>query len=211
LATASIPAALAAASAAGSGIGATSILADVGMAASALGGVTGAIGAERSAAATGAMASYQAQVAAQNATLASQNAALAGAAGEAQVEQAGLKTKGQVGAIKAAQAASNIDVNTGSALDVRSSAAELGELNALTIRSNAAKTAYGYQTQQLQFTGQQQAYEAEAAQAPTTGALGAAASLLSGAAGVSSQYAQWQRVNGGPAQDFSGAGIMGAP
>jgi hypothetical protein len=168
------------------------------MAGSALSGITGAIGAERSAAAAGANATYQAQVAQQNQTLAQQNANLANAAGESQVEQAGLKTKATVGAIKADQAASNIDVNSGSALDVRSSASELGELNALTIRSQAAQTAYGYETQGLSFQGQQGLETATAAAAPATGELQAAGSLLSGATGVASQYSSWQRLAGGP-------------
>ncbi len=67
-----------------------------------------------------------------------------------------MKTRGQVGAIEASQAASNITVGSGSAVDVRSSAAEMGELDALTIRSNAEKQAYGYQTQAAAFTGEQQ-------------------------------------------------------
>ena len=111
-----------------------------------------------------------------------------------------LKAAERAGAIKAAQAASNVDVNSGSALDVRSSAAELGELNALTIRSSAARTAYGYETQGIQYGAQQGVEEATAAAAPATGALGASSSLLSGAAGVASQYSSWQRLAGGASQ-----------
>lgn len=44
-------------------------------------------------------------------------------------------------------AASNIDVGFGSALDVQADVAYLGELDALTIRTNAAREAWGYQVQ----------------------------------------------------------------
>jgi hypothetical protein len=180
-----------------------STLSTVGAVAGAAGGLVSAIGAISSSEATGKAAEYQAQVAANNEQLAKTNAQMAGASGEQQVEAQGLKTRATVGAIKAAQAASNIDVNTGSAVDVQSSAAELGELDALTIRANAQKQVYGYETQGLSFQGQQGLASAEAAQAPVAGAIGAAGSLLSGASSVANQYARWQLASGGsPAAIF---------
>lgn len=44
-------------------------------------------------------------------------------------------------------AAQGVDVNRGSAVDVQADAAYLGELDALTIRNNAAKEAWGFRTQ----------------------------------------------------------------
>ena len=82
------------------------------------------------------------------------NAERAAAAGEQNAAQAELKGRAAVGAIRAAQAANNVDVNTGSAVDVRSSAAETGQLNALTIRNNAAREAWGYQNQAASNTAQ---------------------------------------------------------
>lgn len=52
-----------------------------------------------------------------------------------------------IGSQVASQAASNIDVGFGSAVDVQADAAELGELDALTIRTNAAREAWGYKVQ----------------------------------------------------------------
>ena len=49
-----------------------------------------------------------------------------------------------IGAQKAGFAAGNIDVGSGSAVDVQADAAYLGELDALTIRENAAREAKGY-------------------------------------------------------------------
>lgn len=201
---ATIAAVPAAAAAAGAATSTASILSTVGMVGSALSGVTGALGAVRSAGATSASAQYQAQVAQNNASIALGQANQATAAGAQEVETQGLKTRAEVGAIKAAQAASNVDVNTGSAVDVRSSAAELGELDALTIRSNAEKQAFGYETAAAGFTGQAALASSQASQAPIAGAISATGSLLSGATGVGNQYLAWQRAAGSvaPAANF---------
>ena len=55
--------------------------------------------------------------------------------------------RGTIGAQRAGIAAGNVDVSYGSAVDVQADAAFLGELDALTIRTNAAREAWGYQVQ----------------------------------------------------------------
>jgi len=57
------------------------------------------------------------------------------------------QVRGTVGAQRAAIAAGNIDVSFGSAVDVQADAAMLGELDALTIRTNAARESWGYKVQ----------------------------------------------------------------
>lgn len=52
-----------------------------------------------------------------------------------------------VGQQRAGIAASGVDVNSGSAVDVQADTRHLGELDALTIRTNAAREAWGYQVQ----------------------------------------------------------------
>jgi hypothetical protein len=52
-----------------------------------------------------------------------------------------------VGSQRAGFAAANVDVGFGSALEVQADAAMLGELDALTIRTNAAREAWGFQVQ----------------------------------------------------------------
>lgn len=52
-----------------------------------------------------------------------------------------------IGNQRATFAQSNVDVGFGSAVDVQADAAMLGELDALTIRTNAAREAWGYQVQ----------------------------------------------------------------
>lgn len=82
---------------------------------------------------------YQAQVA-------NYNADIAAAEGEARSDRQMLKTAATVGAIKVAQAASGIDITKGSAPMVQESARRLGKYDALTIRSDAAREAFGYRT-----------------------------------------------------------------
>lgn len=52
-----------------------------------------------------------------------------------------------IGAQRARLAASGVEINDGSALDVQADTARLGELDALTIRNNAAREAWGYRVQ----------------------------------------------------------------
>ena len=171
-------------------------LAYAGLAASAVGAGVGAVGAIEQGNATSAAEKYNAQIAANNAKIATQSANYAGAAGNAQAEQAGLQSRAKVGSIIANQAAGNIDVNTGSALSVRSSAAELGELNAITIRSNAARTAYGYQTQSANDTAQSALDTTSAANATTASDFSAGTTVLGGLGSAASNYAKFTQAGG---------------
>lgn len=188
LETASIPIAGAAA--------ASSWMGYAGLGLSALGGVTGAIGAIQQGQAASEAAKYNASVAASNADMAKRNAQMAGEAGAQQAAMQEQKTRAQVGEIKANQAASGVDVNSGSALDVRSSAAELGELDALTVRTNAAKEAYGYQTQAVSDKAQAGLDRFEAENDETAGELGAASTLLGSAASGASNYYRYKMSGG---------------
>lgn len=58
-----------------------------------------------------------------------------------------MGVRGMIGTQRAGIAASNIDVGYGSAADVQADAAYLGELDALAIRTNAAREAWGFQVQ----------------------------------------------------------------
>lgn len=148
-----------------------------------LGGVTGAMGAIASSNAQAGAARYNAEVAQINAEQAKRNAQFESESGMAQAAMQERKTRALEGSLKANQAASGVDVNSGSALDVRSSAAELGELDAISVRSNATKAAYGYQTQENSFKNEATLDESEAKKAKTAGALSATGTLL-GAAGT---------------------------
>ena len=177
--------------------GGLSALGYAGLAASAAGALTSAAGSYESGQSAKAQAEYQSQIAAQNQVLANQNATQAIAAGEATAEQAAIKQRADTGQIRAAEGASGVDVNSGSALDVQSSQSERDMLDQLIVRSNAERTAYGYKTQGLQFGGQAALEKAAAEQAPVAGDIGAVGSIFSGASGVANQDASWQRLAGG--------------
>jgi hypothetical protein len=175
---------------------AASTVSTIGSIASIASAGVGALGAIQSSEAQSNTAKYNASVAAANATMAKQSAAYAGAAGAAQSEQASLQTRAKVGGIEAAQAAGNIDVNSGSALDVRSSASQLGELNALSVRSNAARTSYGYQVQAANDTAQSQLDTYGASTASTAGDISAFGTVLGGVGNAASNYAKFQLASG---------------
>jgi hypothetical protein len=131
-------------------------------------------------------AQYNAQVAANNQKIAQQNAGIALQQGTVAEENQRLKTGGTISNIEAQQAASGINPNKGSALNVRSSAAETGELDALTIRSNALMKNWDYTNQANAYGAQSQLYGAEANWA-------VANSILGGASSVSNKWLNYQR------------------
>lgn len=90
--------------------------------------------------------------------------------------------KGLIGSQKAGFAGQGVDVNSGSALDVQADAAYLGELDALTIHTNAQREAAGYRAQatSARMGGQQ---------AQMAGNFNAAATVLGGAGQLGGQLA----------------------
>lgn len=125
---------------------------------------------------------YQAQVAKNNAIYAKQQQELASRAGEESAYAMGLKTRAEGGTIKASQAASGIDVNSGSAKDAQEAAEHLGVLNALAIKDNAAREVYGYKVNESNFAASSGLYTAAAAESLRAGAINAAAVRAGGQA-----------------------------
>lgn len=150
----------------------------------------GALGALQSGAASSSAAGYNAQVAANNAKLAQQNAEMAGAQGEQNVAVESAKTRAKIAATLADQGASGVDVNSGSAVDVRASEAKLGMLNSLNIRADAARKAYGYETEAATQKGQENLYKSEKKSAKIGGWLDAGGTVLGGIA-KASQYSNF--------------------
>lgn len=143
-----------------------------------------------------AQSAYQAQVAANNAKLAEQDARYTIQAGEAQATNYGLKVRAAVGQQKAAQGASGIDVNSGSAVDVRAGTEALGMLDALTIRSNAAKAAYAKEVEATSDTAQSELLKSQSEQEAASAPLLAAGTLLSGASSVGEKWGKYQTLYG---------------
>lgn len=63
-------------------------------------------------------------------------------------------TRQQLGTQRSILAANNLDMSTGSALEILGDTAAIGEQDALTIRANAAREAWGYRTQAVDYTNQ---------------------------------------------------------
>lgn len=137
---------------------------------------------------------YQAQVAENNRKIGEQLADRATAAGESQVQAQRLKTAAAIGGIKAHQGASGLDINSGSAVDVQSTAAEMGELDALTIRNNAAMASYNYKLQGAGYGQAAALNQAAASNALTAGNLSAFSSFAGGASNIADKWIKYQNA-----------------
>ncbi len=142
--------------------------------------------------AQGKSAKYNAAIAANNAEIGKQNATATIQEGEANAAAASAASKAKIGGILANQGASGVDVNSGSSVDTRASAAEEGQLNAINIRSNAARAAYGYESGAANATAESNMYKSEATTAPIAGDISGVSTLLSGATNpVTSPFAKY--------------------
>lgn len=89
-----------------------------------------------------------------------------------------------IGAQRAALAAQGIEIDTGTALEAQEETAKIGQLDALTIRSNAFREASGYKIRSIDFDAgrkfEQTASRFRRAQTLATGGLRVAGSALQG-------------------------------
>jgi len=97
---------------------------------------------------------YLADVSRINQRISKENASYERDRGEVMAGEAGMEARANLGAAKAAQASSGIDIGSGSASRVRESMIEIGSFNQAMIRSNAAKVAYGYEVEATQAEAQ---------------------------------------------------------
>ena len=163
-----------------------------------VGAVVGAAGAAQQGQANATADRYQAQIAMNNNFLANQNAKWATQFGEIGAAQEGMKAGAAIGAMKANAGAEGIDVNTGSTALARSAADELSNVNALTIKSNTAREAYGYTVQGVDYATQATLDQQAAKDAISAGNLAAFGTLLSGASSSFGQYNQSEASFGNP-------------
>jgi hypothetical protein len=156
------------------------------------------LGAVRQGYAQSAQANYEAQVAQNNQKIAYQNAAYASQAGGEATFEKGLQERAQAGSLTAGLAAHGVDVNTGSAADVRRSQAELGQLGEETTAQSAALNAYGYRTAATSFGAQSTLLRAEAPQDITAGYLSGAGTLLAGASNIGGKWGSYLSPTSAP-------------
>lgn len=127
---------------------------------------------------------YNAAVNEQNAVLAEKSAQDAISQGEADVSRYRTQIKALKGKQRAAIGSANIEL-TGSPLDLMVDTATVGELDIQTIRNNAARDAFGFRTQGLN-------YRAQAGLDRFAGRTGAIGTLLTGSAQAYGIYRQGQ-------------------
>jgi hypothetical protein len=93
----------------------------------------------------------ESDVANYNASVADMQATDALERGEVNAAIRGRTTKKIIGASRAGMAAQNVDISSGSAADVQGDAAYLGALDVATIKNNAAREAWGYRVQAVDY------------------------------------------------------------
>lgn len=166
------------------------------------GGLLSAFGAEKAGAAQQQMYNYQAAVAQINSKIDIQNADYAVNQGEQQSTAYGMKEAQTFGQIRASEGASNIDVNSGSASQVQSSERAVGAIDTTTIRSNAAKVAYDYDTKSTMDLNQATLDTMAGVNAKTAGDINAASSVLGTVGSVSTKWAQGTQSGMFPSVSF---------
>jgi len=82
-----------------------------------------------------------------NAAIAEEQATDAIARGKEEEDRYRAQVRSRIGTTRAAFASQGVDVGSGSAVDVQADQAYLGELDALQIRNNAAREAWGYRVE----------------------------------------------------------------
>ena len=135
-------------------------------------------------------ANYQAAVARNNAIIAERKAADARERGEVEAQQQRLRTQQLIGRQRASAAGRGVQVDEGSALDVTADTAALGELDALTIRSNAEREALGFEAEGRGFQAEGELAQARGRTAQTDALFEAGGTFLSGASRVSERWYQ---------------------
>lgn len=135
---------------------------------------------------------YQSGVAEVNQRIAKQNAEFSREVGENKAEISGMKTRQLVGETIAKQGSSGFRAGEGSGGKVVESERMLGESEQDTIRSNAARAAYGHEVEAINFGAQSDLYKNAATSSQISSGINATSSLLGGASSVSSKWLQYQ-------------------
>lgn len=131
---------------------------------------------------------YNAQVAEMNATMADRAAKDAMERGAAEEQKKRMEIASIQGRQRAAMGANGVDMTFGSPLDTLVDTATMGELDALTIRRNAAREAYDYEVQGVNYRSDATLSRMNARSAKTGGYLGAAGTVLGGGADAYKSY-----------------------
>jgi hypothetical protein len=148
----------------------------------------GAAGAVQQGQAAAAQAEYSAKVQEMNATLSERRAKDAIERGEVEEQRKRQEVQKVIGQQKVAYAASGVDLSFGSPLDTIVDTAVMGELDALTIRSNTYREAYDRRVDAANQRSGAQMSRMEGKAAKTGSYLSAVGTVLGGAGKAYGQY-----------------------
>ena len=154
----------------------------------------GAVGAYGQANAQKGALNAQAAMDANNAQIATWQASQAIISGQAQEETSDLHTGAMMGEQRAQLAANGVDLGTGSATDILTTTKFMGARDAMTIKDNASRAAWGSNMQALNYTNQ--ANIAGTAADNINPLMAAGTSLIGGAAKVGGAWSTWQKSGG---------------
>lgn len=168
-------------------------LATIAAVASIGGTIMGAMGQIQHGQAAKSAAEYNAAVARNNQVIAERQAQDALKRGEIAESEQRRKNQAILGSQKAAMGANGLEIGSGSNLDILGDTAQFGELDALTIKSNAQREAYGYRVQGMNFGAEAGLADFRASQAMPSALIGAGGTLLSG---VGSAVDRWSYRKG---------------
>lgn len=147
--------------------------------------------------ATSQAAWYQQVVAKNNEKIAKRNASTTVLAGLDSAMKKGMETRSLIGTQKTAQAANNLDVNSGSAKRVRDSTYVLGRMDEMTIMRNATGKADAYMAQAMNFHAESDLYGMQADAAQTAKQFAMASTLIGGASSFADKWKSWSMAGGG--------------
>ena len=127
-----------------------------GIVSSVLGTTMGVVSGIQNSNAQKAQADYQAEVARQNARIANQNASNERQEGIEEARLTRMKNLQKVASQQSSLAANNVDISSGTALDIVEDTATMGELDALNTRYNSETRANAYEQQANNYNNQAQ-------------------------------------------------------
>lgn len=193
-------------------MGNASQIGSAGLGATAGGSLMSGFGALASGFSNKSMYDYQSGVAQLKSQIDQWNAESARQTGEVSSLSAGLQQGQQFGKIIAAQSASGLDIRSGSNKQVQDSTRQINQLDTDIIRSNAAKTAYGYETESVADQAQANVYSMAGNNSLAAGFMGLGTSIMGGISSVSNEWLQGNRVGlwNGTQSNSSGAGGIGS-
>jgi hypothetical protein len=163
------------------------------LALAAVSAAVGTYGAIQSGQAASQAASYQAQVARNNATVASQNADAAQRQGVLDEQNKIRQNRALIGAQTAGAAANGLDVNSGTAVDIRSGQANVNQQSLTSLRDMTDRKVASYRSQGSNFQADAALAGMRGDQAVTASYISAGQTALSAAGNIGMGYADMQR------------------